>query len=289
MQDQISDIENRLETLKRPIKMDSNDDGGGGDGGDRSDDGGLPPTPGRRYKPRPPRPAPRPEKDSYDELMDRYNKLRGWKYYPPRPPCPLPLPPLYSVTSYPLIPPPSDLQHLRSKATGRASYIPGMPDKPPPTPIRDDYFPPLPIELADDSFALPDVPNKPPIPPKPVLDTFSRPLTKIIDPKKNKIQIIPQKTESNDTDDVNLSKQLSKLFPEINQVTEEKIDDEKSQIDMENLTEILSKIGDEKPFEFEFFTGGENKKFDDTVRSYRLSTDNLEFSDFLQSEICKKY
>ena len=58
--------------------------------------------------------------------------------------------------------------------------------------------------------------------------------------------------------------------------------------DMENLTEILSKIGDEKPFEFEFFTGGENKKFDDTMRSYGLSTDNLEFLDFLQSEICKK-
>ena len=58
--------------------------------------------------------------------------------------------------------------------------------------------------------------------------------------------------------------------------------------DMENLTEILSKIGDEKPFEFEFFTGGENKKFDDTMRSYSLSTDNLEFLDFLQSEICKK-
>ena len=58
--------------------------------------------------------------------------------------------------------------------------------------------------------------------------------------------------------------------------------------DMENLTEILSKIGDEKPFEFEFFTGGENKKFDDTMTSYGLSTDNLEFLDFLQSEICKK-
>ena len=57
---------------------------------------------------------------------------------------------------------------------------------------------------------------------------------------------------------------------------------------MENLTEILSKIGDEKPFEFEFFTGGENKKFDDTMRSYGLSKDNLEFLDFLQSEICKK-
>ena len=50
--------------------------------------------------------------------------------------------------------------------------------------------------------------SKPPIPPKPVLDTFSRPLTKMIDSKKNKIQIIPKKIESNDIEDVNLSKQL---------------------------------------------------------------------------------
>ena len=118
---------------------------------------------------------------------------------------------------------------------------------------------------------MPDVPNKPPVPPKPVisrppilpkpvLDTFSRPLTKIINSKKNKIQIVPKKIESADIDDVNLSKQ----------VTEEEINDEKNEIDMENLIEILSKIGDEKPFEFEFFTGGENKKFDDTMRSYGL-------------------
>ena len=37
-----------------------------------------------------------------------------------------------------------------------------------------------------------------------------------------KIQIIPKKTESEDIDDINLSQRLSKLFPEINQVTEEK-------------------------------------------------------------------
>ena len=49
---------------------------------------------------------------------------------------------------------------------------------------------------------------------------------------------------------------------------------------MEHLTEILSKIGD-KPFQFEFSTGGKNKKFDDTMRSYGLSTGNLEFLDFL--------
>ena len=130
--------------------------------------------------------------------------------------------------------------------------------------------------------------TKPTIAPKPVLDSFSRPLTKIIDSKKNKIQIIPKKTASEDTDDVNLSEWLSKLFPEIDQVTDQKKENEKSETDMENLTEILSRIDGEKPFEFEFFTGGKNKKSDDTMRSYWLSTDNLQFLDFLQSHICKK-
>ena len=197
MQDQISDIENRLEKLKWPITRDSDDDGGGGrSGGGGGGDGGLPPNPVRKYKSR-------PEKDSYDELMDRYNKLKS-----SRPPCPLTPPPSYSDTTYPLLPSFNDLLHLRSKATGRPS-MPGMPDTPLPTPIKDDYFPPPPVDLADDSFALPDVPNKPPIPPKPViskppilpkpvLDTFSKPLTKTTDSKKNKIQIIPKKIESDD-------------------------------------------------------------------------------------------
>ena len=163
--------------------------------------------------------------------MDRYNKLKS-----SRPPCPLTPSPSYSDTTYPLSPSFNDLLHLWSK-------------------------PPIPPE---------PVISKPPILPKPVIDTFSKPLTKITDSKKNKIQIIPKKIESDDIDDVNFSKRLSKLFPEINQVTKEKVDDEKSELDIENLTEILSKIGDEKPFEFEFFTGGENKKFDDTMRSYGL-------------------
>ena len=34
---------------------------------------------------------------------------------------------------------------------------------------------------------------------------------------------------------------------------------------IKNVMEILPIIGDEKPFEFEFFTGDENKKFDDTM------------------------
>ena len=225
MQDQISDIENRLEKLKRPLRRDSDDGGGGGNGGGGSGDGSLPPTPlpltpVRKYKPR-------SEKDSYNKLIDRYNKLKSSRL-----PHPLIPPPSYSDTTYPLLPGFNNLLHLRSKATGRPR-MPGMLHTLPPTPIRDNYFPPPPVDLADDSFALTDVLNKPPIPPKPViskppippkpvLDTFSRPLTKIIDSKKNKIQIIPKKTASEDTDDINLSEWLSKLFSKIDKVTDQK-------------------------------------------------------------------
>ena len=46
-----------------------------------------------------------------------------------------------------------------------------------------------------------------------------------------------------------MSKQISKLFLKIDQQVTEQINDEKNELDMENLTEILSKIGDdEKPF-----------------------------------------
>ena len=45
---------------------------------------------------------------------------------------------------------------------------------------------------------------------------------------------------------------------------------------------------DQKLFEFEFFTGGKNQKFDKYIGHFGLSSDNLEFSDFLQSDFYKK-
>ena len=68
-----------------------------------------------------------------------------------------------------------------------------------------------------------------------------------------------------------------------------KQDDEKYEEEVKNLTEILSKIGeDETPFEFEFFSGRKNEKFYDICRGLGLSSNNLEFLDFLQSDGCKK-
>ena len=54
------------------------------------------------------------------------------------------------------------------------------------------------------------------------------------------------------------------------------------------MTKVLSRIGEDAPFEFEFFGGGENKKFSEYIKSLASSTDNLKFLDFLQSNICEK-
>ena len=51
----------------------------------------------------------------------------------------------------------------------------------------------------------------------------------------------------------------------------------------------MSKIGEDgTPFEFELFTGRKNEKFDDYIRGIGPSTENIEFLEFLQSDICKK-
>ena len=59
-------------------------------------------------------------------------------------------------------------------------FEPVLTDTPPPTPIRNEYWPPPPVEPADDNFIKPEISDIK----KPLLDEFSRPLTKIIDSKK---------------------------------------------------------------------------------------------------------
>ena len=84
-----------------------------------------------------------------------------------------------------------------------------------------------------------------------------------------------------------MSEQLSKVFPNINDL--KKQDDEQFKEDVDNLTEILTKIGEnDTPFEFEFYTGGKNERFNEIIRGIGSSSDNLEFLDFLQSNQCKK-
>ena len=111
------------------------------------------------------------------------------------------------------------------------------------------------VESSDESFIRPEVSNTK----RPLRDYFSRPLTKIIDSKRNKIGVIQKKADINET---KLSEQISRLFPKLDEVVNEKRHDEKNEAKIENLTQILSKIN-KNSFQFDFFTAGKNEKFDE--------------------------
>ena len=74
MQDQIANIENRLEELKKPINInDNSDDDTGAPGRSGGEGGGNNGTPPRL-----------PGRDEFDKLIRRLNRLRG--NHPPLPP-----------------------------------------------------------------------------------------------------------------------------------------------------------------------------------------------------------
>ena len=56
-----------------------------------------------------------------------------------------------------------------------------------------------------------------------------------------------------------------------------------------DLDEIINKVSsidddqdEQKTFQFEFFTGGTNQKFDSFDQKFGLASENMEFLDFLQ-------
>ena len=64
-------------------------------------------------------------------------------------------------------------------------------------------------------------------------------------------------------------------------------------VQLDTIIGKVSNIDDDqdeqKIFEFEFFTGGFNPKFDSFVRKFGLSSENIEFFlDFLQWDYCKE-
>ena len=154
-----------------------------------------------------------------------------------------------------------------------------------PSPPGPDFFEPPPIVPANDSFIRPD--DLPDVPQTPIIDKFSRPLTKMVDDRKNTIEVTPKKPEA-DIEEKNLSQSLAELFPDINEVLEEDKKNEGKQDVIENLEEILSNIDRQMPFGFEFFTGGKYKKFDEFMQGAAFSPDTLEFLDFLQSDQYKQ-
>ena len=97
-----------------------------------------------------------------------------------------------------------------------------------------------------------------------------------------------------DKDDIYLSEQLLKLLPEVDNGGGDgylgQEDDQKiNEFPIPELTEILSKIDKgEVPKQLEFFEGGQNKKFEDKVKLIGLSTDSIEFLEFLHSTFFQK-
>ena len=90
---------------------------------------------------------------------------------------------------------------VKSRKSNVGLFQPILPDTPPPTLNRDDYWPPPPVGRSDNNFMKLQLPPKPQfspktklqLAPKSIIDNFARPLTKIIDDEKNTIQIIPKK------------------------------------------------------------------------------------------------
>ena len=174
-----------------------------------------------------------------------------------------------------------------------------FPDTPLATPYGGDFISHPPYSPRE-SFLFPDgslsplrnrLSNMAPLPSRPSIDKFPRPLPQIIDDKSNIIEITPQKPAPN-INKTKLSKQLQEIFPNVNEVIKEDSYDFKEKIN--DLNEILDKIGkgedgdDQKLFEFKFFTGGKNQKFNKYIGHFGLSSNDLEFLNFLQSHFCKE-
>ena len=191
-----------------------------------------------------------------------------------------------------------------------------FPDTPPSTPPQrsnrrdfdedEENFPPPPhfIEPTsprETSFLFSDgslsplrnkLPNIAPLPSKPTIDNFARPITQVTDEKNNTVAITPKRPVPK-IEEKNLSEQLQSIFPDVNEALTKESETFKEKI--ENLDEIINKVSNidddqdkQKIFEFDFFTGGSNQKFDSFVWKFGLSSENVEFLDFLQWDYYKE-
>ena len=87
------------------------------------------------------------------------------------------------------------------------------------------FFPETPNTPRETSFLFPEslsplrnrLPNIAPLPSRPSIDNFARPLTRIIDDKTNTIEFTPKKPTP-DINEKNLSGQIQEIFPNVNEV-----------------------------------------------------------------------
>ena len=116
------------------------------------------------------------------------------------------------------------------------------------------------------------LPNIAPLPSRPSVNNFSRPITEITDEKNNTISITPKKPVLELIVQRQLSEQFQGIFPDVDETIrkESKTFKEKSQ-DLDGIIDKLSRPNDsdkndQVTFEFKFFTGGVNSKLDSFVK-----------------------
>ena len=91
-----------------------------------------------------------------------------------------------------------------------------------------------------------------------------------------------------------LSEQLEQFFPDVDQTIQQQSKTFKERTEnAEELIDAFTKSDDsdadeQKIFEFEFFTGGVNQRFNSFIQKFSLTTENLKFLDILQTDYCKE-
>ena len=205
-----------------------------------------------------------------------------------------PPPFVYDEKDFPPLPapgtPPTHLPPLPSVTPTAPSFI----STPlPPISSLDSVTPTAPSYISTPSIsslrnrlpsldALPSLPN---------INDFSRPLTEMVDTKDNTIEITPKRIDLPPIGQRQLSKELNQLFPDVDEAIKEREETFKERT--ENIEELVKKVGEtdkdsQSTFQFEFFQGGENAKFNSFMNNFGLTEENRKFIEFLQSEYCRK-
>ena len=178
-----------------------------------------------------------------------------------------------------------------SKSVLRRNLPPITPKTPlpslPSTPTETSFFFPAEESVSPLRKKLPIIA---PLPSRPNINDFARPITDITHEKNNTISITPKKAPLSPIGQKQLSQELNKIFPDVDDTIKEKADTFKERnLDIDELVEKVGRAEkSEAAFEFEFFAGGENSKFNSFVKRFGLTTENMDFIDFLQSEYCKE-
>ena len=97
------------------------------------------------------------------------------------------------------------------------------------------------------------------------------------DISNNSISITPKRSNLEPIGQKQLSEQLQQIFPDVDQTIQKESETFKERTrDLDEAIEKLSKSKDTESFdqvtfEFDFFTGGQNSKFDSFVKKFGLT------------------